>query len=123
MPSATALPTESQVDVLVIGAGPSGLMAAQALGELGVGVRVIERRYDFISSYSKINVRGVNNGNDDRTPGMLYGNADGIQPRTLEIWKGYGMLDSLLSKGVCVNGMVSTSTFTQVRPNPSSEES
>lgn len=35
----------SKTDVLVVGAGPSGLMAAQALGRLGIDVTVVERRY------------------------------------------------------------------------------
>lgn len=30
--------------MLVVGAGPSGLMAAQALGRLGIDVTVVERR-------------------------------------------------------------------------------
>lgn len=34
----------SNTDVLVVGAGPSGLMAAQALGRLGIDVTVVERR-------------------------------------------------------------------------------
>lgn len=34
----------SQCDVLVVGAGPSGLMIAQALGRLGIQARVVERR-------------------------------------------------------------------------------
>lgn len=34
----------SHCDVLVVGAGPSGLMVAQALARLGIQVRVIERR-------------------------------------------------------------------------------
>ena len=35
---------ESKVDVLVIGAGPAGLMCAQALVRAGVNVRVIDKR-------------------------------------------------------------------------------
>lgn len=33
-----------KTEVLVVGAGPSGLMAAQALGRLGIDVTVVERR-------------------------------------------------------------------------------
>lgn len=35
---------ESSVDVLVIGAGPSGLMAAHGLARAGVNVRIIDQR-------------------------------------------------------------------------------
>jgi hypothetical protein len=36
---------ESCVDVLIIGAGPAGLMCANALAMAGVDVRIIEQRY------------------------------------------------------------------------------
>ena len=35
---------ESKVDVLVIGAGPAGLMASNALQRAGVSVRVVDKR-------------------------------------------------------------------------------
>lgn len=35
---------ESKVDVLVVGAGPAGLMACNALLKAGVSVRIIDRR-------------------------------------------------------------------------------
>ncbi|KAJ7494326.1 FAD binding domain-containing protein [Mycena galericulata] len=72
---------DSYTDVLVIGAGPGGLMTAQALARLGVKVRVVDRR----------------------APGEAYGYADGLMPRTLEVWKSYGMLEKIMGpKG---NGM------------------
>jgi phenol 2-monooxygenase len=37
---------ESYVDVLIIGAGPAGLMAANALARAGTSVRIVEKRYD-----------------------------------------------------------------------------
>lgn len=43
MSSTTA--TESNVDVLIIGAGPAGLMCAHALAKFGVNVRIIDQRY------------------------------------------------------------------------------
>ena len=35
----------SQVDVLIIGAGPAGLMACNALARAGINVRIIDQRY------------------------------------------------------------------------------
>ena len=35
---------ESKVDVLVIGAGPAGVMAGNALQKAGVSVRVVDKR-------------------------------------------------------------------------------
>ena len=46
--SVTALRTkETTVDVLIIGAGPAGLMAANALARAGVSVRVVDKRSVF----------------------------------------------------------------------------
>ncbi|KAF8899315.1 FAD binding domain-containing protein [Infundibulicybe gibba] len=73
-----------ETDVLIIGAGPSGLMAAMALAKLGVKVMIVDRRY----------------------PGQLYGNADGLQPRTLEIWQSYGILEKFLPRAVYVHALV-----------------
>lgn len=42
----------------------------------------------------------------NRLPGALHGNADGLQPRTLEIWKSYGILEEILSKGAAIHAMV-----------------
>lgn len=36
---------ESEVDVLVIGAGPAGLMCGYALAKAGVNVRIVDKRY------------------------------------------------------------------------------
>ncbi|KAF8532565.1 FAD binding domain-containing protein [Gautieria morchelliformis] len=75
----------SQTDVLIIGAGPSGLMAGQALARLGVKILIVDRRL----------------------VGTQYGNADGLQPRTLEIWQSYGMLDKISPKSAAMHAMVS----------------
>lgn len=42
MPTSTV--KESDVDVLVIGAGPAGLMAANALAKYGINVRIVDQR-------------------------------------------------------------------------------
>ena len=40
----TTISKESDVDVLIIGAGPAGLMCANALAMAGVNVRIIDQR-------------------------------------------------------------------------------
>lgn len=37
---------ESRIDVLIIGAGPAGIMCANALAIAGVAVRIIDKRYE-----------------------------------------------------------------------------
>ncbi|KAL1713194.1 FAD binding domain-containing protein [Schizophyllum commune] len=68
---------ESSIDALIIGAGPSGLMAATALKRAGVDVRII----------------------DKRSHGISAGQADGIQPRTAEILQTYGLANELFRQG------------------------
>ncbi|KAI0701479.1 FAD binding domain-containing protein [Cytidiella melzeri] len=69
--------TESNVDVLVIGAGPAGLMCAHSLAKSGVNVRII----------------------DQRPVKVAAGQADGIQPRTIEVLQSYGLAERLLREG------------------------
>ncbi|KAI1325414.1 FAD binding domain-containing protein [Xylariaceae sp. FL0255] len=59
----------SEVDVLIIGAGPAGLMLALWLSRLGVLTRIVDKRTDKIFS----------------------GQADGFQARTLEILDSFGV--------------------------------
>ncbi|KAF5351297.1 hypothetical protein D9758_008005 [Tetrapyrgos nigripes] len=86
---------ESQVDVLVIGAGPAGLMCSFGLARADVKVRVV----------------------DERPKKVAAGQADGIQPRTIEVFQvlttainstndgvyfalqSYGLADRLLREG------------------------
>ncbi|KIK97534.1 hypothetical protein PAXRUDRAFT_136127 [Paxillus rubicundulus Ve08.2h10] len=65
---------ESCVDVLIIGAGPAGLMCANALAMAGIDVRIIERR----------------------PTKLTVGQADGIQSRTIE---SYGLAGRLIREG------------------------
>jgi phenol 2-monooxygenase len=62
---------ESHCDVLIVGAGPAGLMAANwlAVQGLGASVRIIDKRSDKI----------------------FTGQADGLQCRTLEILHSFGL--------------------------------
>jgi 2-polyprenyl-6-methoxyphenol hydroxylase-like FAD-dependent oxidoreductase len=66
-----------KVDVLIVGAGPAGLMAANALSSFGISVRVI----------------------DQRPHSVIAGQADGIQPRTCEVLQGYGLASRVLKEG------------------------
>ncbi|KZV70845.1 hypothetical protein PENSPDRAFT_685128 [Peniophora sp. CONT] len=69
-------PIESKVDVLVIGAGPAGVMCANGLARAGVNVRIIDKRPVKVAA----------------------GQADGIQPRTLEVLQSYGLAQPLLDQ-------------------------
>ncbi|KAK4209601.1 phenol hydroxylase [Rhypophila decipiens] len=64
-------PTESKTDVLIIGAGPSGLMAAAWMAHMGVKARIVDKRNTKIFS----------------------GQADGLQCRSLEIFDSLGFGD------------------------------
>ncbi|CAF3543193.1 unnamed protein product [Rotaria socialis] len=66
-----------KVDVLIVGAGPAGLMAAHALSSFGISVRVI----------------------DQRPNSVIAGQADGIQPRTIEVLQSYGLASRLIKEG------------------------
>ncbi|KAI0675863.1 FAD binding domain-containing protein [Trametes maxima] len=68
---------ESVVDVLIIGAGPAGVMCANALAVAGVNVRIIDKRPNKVAA----------------------GQADGIQPRTIEVLQSYGLAERLLREG------------------------
>ncbi|KAK3938331.1 phenol hydroxylase [Diplogelasinospora grovesii] len=67
----TTQPTESNVDVLIIGAGPAGLMAAAWMAHCGVRARIVDKRNTKI----------------------FCGQADGLQCRSLEIFDSLGFAD------------------------------
>ncbi|KIJ28567.1 hypothetical protein M422DRAFT_784549 [Sphaerobolus stellatus SS14] len=67
-------------NILIVGAGPAGLMLAVCLKRLGIDFKII----------------------DKRIPGQLYGQADGIQPRTIELWESLGIAGELLNRGTRV---------------------
>ncbi|KAF8333838.1 FAD binding domain-containing protein [Amanita rubescens] len=86
-----SLTKSSQVDVLIIGAGPAGLMACNALARAGVKVRII----------------------DQRATRIMAGQADGIQPRTIEVMQSYGLGERILKEGNQMHCM----TFYQPGPD------
>ncbi|KAF8332449.1 FAD binding domain-containing protein [Amanita rubescens] len=86
-----SLTKSSQVDVLIIGAGPAGLMACNALVRAGVKVRII----------------------DQRATRIMAGQADGIQPRTIEVMQSYGLGERILKEGNQMHCM----TFYQPGPD------
>ncbi|KAJ5140422.1 hypothetical protein N7448_003830 [Penicillium atrosanguineum] len=59
---------ESTVDVLIIGAGPAGLMAAAWMAQCGINTRIVEERKD----------------------GLQVGRADGLHTRSMEIFESFG---------------------------------
>ncbi|GAB2515993.1 FAD-dependent monooxygenase [Nocardia heshunensis] len=63
--------------VLVAGAGPTGLTLAIDLARRGIGVRIVDQAEEFFAGS-----RG-----------------DGIQPRTLEVFEDLGVLDAVLAQG------------------------
>ncbi|KAG8221072.1 putative phenol hydroxylase [Butyriboletus roseoflavus] len=70
-------PRQSEVDVLIIGAGPAGLMCANALGHARVNVKIVDKRAAQIEA----------------------GQADGIMPRTMEVLQSYGIAERVLREG------------------------
>lgn len=65
-------------DVVVVGAGPSGLMLADNLVRFGIKVNIVDNRPDRTST----------------------GRADGIQPKTIETLRQMRLADPVLRKGV-----------------------
>lgn len=70
-------------EVLVVGAGPTGLALACDLAWRGVGVRVV----------------------DARPEPSRYSRAIGVFPRTLELLENVGAAEELVRRGVCVRGI------------------
>lgn len=70
----------SVISVLIVGAGPAGLMLATNLTRFGIDVEIV----------------------DDRPTKTSTGRADGLQPKSLETFKQMRLADSLLRRGVKV---------------------
>lgn len=73
----------SKTDVLIIGAGPSGYMAACWFARTGVPFRIIDKRSNKV----------------------FAGQADGLQARTLEVFQSFGFGDRALKEANPINEM------------------
>ncbi|OQE41166.1 hypothetical protein PENCOP_c005G06220 [Penicillium coprophilum] len=69
--------TQSETDVLIIGAGPAGLMAAYWMARYGVNARIIDKR-------------------DTK---VFQGHADGLRARTLELFDSMGFQHRVIQEG------------------------
>jgi len=69
--------TSDPVDVLVVGAGPTGLTLGAELSAHGVRPRLVDRAHDRVHESRAL----------------------AIQPRTLEVLAGLGITDQLLERG------------------------
>jgi 2-polyprenyl-6-methoxyphenol hydroxylase-like FAD-dependent oxidoreductase len=65
------------LDVLVVGAGPTGLTLAAQLRALGATVRIVDRQLDRVQESRAL----------------------GVQPRTLEVLRGLGLANELIGRG------------------------
>ncbi|TGZ79527.1 hypothetical protein EX30DRAFT_359517 [Ascodesmis nigricans] len=74
--AATAAQKSSDVDVLIVGAGPAGFMSAT-----------------WLSNYTGLKVRFV----EKRNTKVFAGQADGLQCRTLEVFQSFGMAQKALN--------------------------
>lgn len=70
-------------EVLITGAGPTGLTAAICLTQLGIKCLIIDKKSEPVKT----------------------SNALGVQPRTMEIWEKLDLADKALSQGHLVNGV------------------
>ncbi len=76
--------TANPTDVLVAGGGPTGMTAAVELRRRGVGCRIV----------------------DPLAEPMPYAKAVGIQPRTLEVFEGMGIVRAALDEAVPLRGQI-----------------
>lgn len=67
----------SEVDLLIIGAGPAGLMAAAWASQYPISTRIIDKKLARIPT----------------------GQADSLQPRSVEIFDSFGMVDPVWKNG------------------------
>jgi 2-polyprenyl-6-methoxyphenol hydroxylase-like FAD-dependent oxidoreductase len=75
-------PRESETDVLIVGAGPTGLALAIELSRRGIDYRLVERNDSTVSSSRAL----------------------GLNPRTLQVFEDMGLLDPVLANGFRLTG-------------------
>jgi 2-polyprenyl-6-methoxyphenol hydroxylase-like FAD-dependent oxidoreductase len=68
------------------------LMAANWMSRLGIKARIVDKRADALSA----------------------GQADAVQPRTLEIWDSFGIADGILKEATPMSGSNSSSMRSQI---------
>jgi 2-polyprenyl-6-methoxyphenol hydroxylase-like FAD-dependent oxidoreductase len=78
------VPIESKCSVLVVGAGPVGLMCAAELKRHGVACRIVERLAEA----------------------RPYCKALGVAPRTMEVFDDLGIANAALDAGLGVRGLI-----------------
>ena len=75
-PSESTAPARTNVDILIVGAGPAGLMAACCAAQYTRSIRIIDLK-------------------ENRTK---TGHGDGFQSRTLEILDSFGLAQDILKQ-------------------------
>ena len=78
-------PEESEVDLLIVGAGPAGLMTAAWASQYNIHARII----------------------DEKQTRVQTGHADGLHSRSLEIMDSFGIVDRFLQQAYRVNEICS----------------
>ncbi|KAK4049481.1 hypothetical protein OIO90_005432 [Microbotryomycetes sp. JL221] len=76
--------SKDAVDVLIVGAGPAGLMLGTWLSKLKIKTRII----------------------DKRSTKVFTGQADGVQCRTVEVFQSFGFAERLVKEGAHINEVV-----------------
>lgn len=89
-PAATSPTEQSAPEVLIVGAGPSGLTAAVVLASHGVRARVVD----------------PDRGPTDQSRALV------VQARTLELWRKLGLADTAVAGGKKVTGVIAYSNGT-----------
>lgn len=86
-PPTTMQPLVTTTDVLVVGAGPTGLTLAVELARRGVGAVVVDKRPG---------------------PNLHADKAIGVHCRTMEIWADQGIVDEAIDRGIWLEGQIVT---------------
>ena len=81
---------DSKVDVLIVGAGPAGLMLANWLSRYDVKTRIVDKRGTKVSTtHPSETTRQPNKRTNQPNTQIFNGQADGLQCRTLEIFDSF----------------------------------